>query len=140
MSSLNTLKILFNGIPSSGKTTYAHRLHLALEHLGFETVLLDDEVIKRLSTEKINTLIDFIDAPVTIIASCNPEIHADIKFWCDITIEEAEKRNNEKLERENAPKLGNYDSWKNYEGQGIKINSYEEVCQKLTKYELNKKN
>jgi len=128
--------ILLNGIPASGKTTMAQQLHLALEHLGFETVLLDDEVIKRMDTKKINTLVDFIDSPITIIASCNPEIRADITFWIDCPIDEAEKRNNERLERENAPKLGDMRLWKSYQSYGTKIKTYEELCTALNRKNL----
>ena len=131
---MNSKKILFNGIPASGKTTMATKLHLALEHLGFETVLLDDEVIKRLDANKIDTLVDFIDAPVTIIVSCNPDIRADIIFWCDCTIEEAQTRDDKRLEAEGLVS-GNMNRWKNYQSKGIKIKDYSEVV-----CELNKKN
>jgi thymidylate kinase len=128
--------ILINGIPASGKTTYAQRLNLALEHLGFETVLLDDEVIKRLDTKKIDTLVDFIDSPITIIASCNPDIKSDISFWIQCPLRVAEERNNDRLEKENAPKLGNMESWINYQSYGIKIKEYEELCHELRQKNL----
>jgi len=130
-------KILFNGIPSSGKSTYAHKLHLALEHLGYETVLLDDEVIKRLDAEKIQTLTDYIDAPITIIASCKSDIEADIKLWVDTPIKECEKRDKKRLEQENAPKKGSFAVWEGYQGQGTKVKTWEDVCVALKKTNLN---
>jgi len=131
------MKILFNGIPSSGKSTFAQRLHLALEHLGFQTILLDDEVIKRLDAKQIKTISDYIDSPITIIASCNPDIEADVKFWVDTPINECKKRNHERLERENAPMHEDYSFWEGYYSPGKKITKWEEVCLELKNKNLN---
>ena len=133
---MRKIRILFNGIPSSGKTTYAQKLHLALEHVGYETVLLDDEVIKRLDTIKVNNLVEYLGAPITIIASTDACIEADVKIWCDIGIREAEKRNRRKLDEENAPRLGSYDVWDGYQGQGIKVKNWEDVCREVNKTSL----
>jgi thymidylate kinase len=130
------MKILINGIPSSGKTTIAYKLHLALEHLGYKTVLLDDEVIKRLDAKQIDTLVEYLDSPITIIVSCDSDIQADIKFWLDMPIKECQKRNDKKLEKEKAPKVGSYDNWDGYYSSGIKIKTYEEVVSELKKANL----
>lgn len=130
------MRILLNGIPASGKTTYATRLHLALEHLGFETVLLDDEVIKRLDTKKIDTLIDFIDAPITIIASCNPDIQADITFWIECSVEEAERRDNDRLKKEGLVG-GDMRKWENYQSRGMKVDNWNKIVCVLKTKNLN---
>jgi energy-coupling factor transporter ATP-binding protein EcfA2 len=136
------MKILFNGIPSSGKSTLAYLLHLKLEHKGHETIYLDDEVIKRLNSKQVETLIDYINSPISIIVSCDPKIKADIKFWCVLPTDEAIKRNNEKLEKENAPKLGDYTGWEDYYSQGIKVDTTKTIndCLEVIKCVLKKKN
>jgi len=136
------MKILFNGIPSSGKSTLAYTLHLKLEHKGHETIYLDDEVIKRLNSKQVETLVDFINPPIAIIVSCNPQIKADIRFWCILPIDEAIKRNKEKLERENAPQLGDYTGWDGYYSSGIKIDTTKPINDSMKEIwrEMKKKN
>ena len=134
--------ILFNGIPSSGKSTLAYLLHLKLEHKGYKTIYLDDEVIKRQTAAIVGKLVDFLNAPITIIVSCDPTIEAEIKFWCDLPIIEAEKRNLAKLSKENAPIYSDYTNWSQYWSEGIKIDTTKSVdeCMEQIKCELKKKN
>jgi len=132
---MKRVKILINGIPSSGKSTIAYKLHLAMEHLGHETVLLDDEVIKRLDTDKINKLVAYLDSPISIIVTCDPMVEADIKFWVNTFVKECKRRNKIKLKKENAPDNGSYDYWVDYYSPGVKIKNYEDLL-----CELNKKN
>ncbi len=113
----------------------ATKLHLALEHLGFQTIFLDDEVIKRLSPDQINTLIDFIDSPITIIASCNPDIKADITFWIQCSVKEAQKRDTKRLKEEGLDG-GDFEQWENYRSRGIKIKKWEDVICELKKKNL----
>jgi len=140
------MRILFNGVPSSGKSTLAYKLHLYLEHQGHETVYLDDEVIKRLNNDQIAKIVDVCASPVAIMVSTSPYIDADIKFWCVTDPETAWKRDCERLEREHASsksKLNTFiEFWGQYTGQGIQINTNEPIdkCMETILCELKKKN
>jgi len=123
--------LLFNGVPSSGKSTLAYKLHLTLEHKGLETVYLDDEVIKRLNNEQIAKIVEVCAAPIAIMVSTSPYIDADLKFWCVVDPETSWKRDCEKLAREHAPNRPTLSSylqfWGQYTGQGIKIDTSRSV-------------
>ena len=135
---MKRVKILINGIPSSGKSTIAYKLHLALEHLGHETVLLDDEVIKRLDTNKINNLVAYLESPISIIATCDPAVEADLKFWVNTPLKECKRRNTIKLKKEKAPAKGSFDCWEGYYSPGIKIKSYANLLCVLNKKNWNR--
>ena len=97
--------ILFNGIPNSGKSTLAYKLHLRLEHAGYSTIYLDDEVIKRMDAPDVIALVESLKADYFIVASVDPKIKADLVIWCECPLEIAYKRDIQKNFRDNSPNI-----------------------------------
>ena len=93
--------IWFAGIPSSGKSTMALRLHLELEWANKRTILLDDETIKRVEFAKtIDNVIELIGEEYNIIVSPYPQKiprKPDLIVWCRCPIDKIIGRDKVKI-------------------------------------------